>query len=138
MFHLSSSQVCLVLMSATVAWGAIALILERRIRRRAIESRPRLSDNEIFGQFYEQSGLAEDAVLHVWHEIASALHVDAGKIRPSDRMLQYRSKVFQPQSDLDSLDEWLCMLSRKSRLNPGKLDTIDDVVRFAVRCRQID
>jgi len=125
----------LMLIGVAVAYGAVAMARERHKRRKSIEGRAELGDDEIYIQFYENSRLPRDTVLHVWHEVARALHVDPGKIRPSDQMIQYKSKMFQLQSDLDHLDDWLCMLSRKSKLSPGRLDTVDDVVRFAVRCK---
>jgi hypothetical protein len=131
---MSGRVICWLLMGLGVVWGAVAMFRERFKRRKMLEGRVSLCDDEIYSQFYEQSGLPRSAALHVWHEVASALYVDSGKMRPSDQVIQYKSKVFQLQSDLDHLNDWLCMLSRKSKLNSGKLDTIDDVVRFAVQC----
>lgn len=120
-----------------LTWAMVAMARERINRRKMVENRPRLSDDEIYRQFYEQSGLQRRAVLLMWHEVAHALHVDPGKLRPSDRFSRPQPNIFHLRSDIDDLDDWLSMLSSKSKLNPAKLDTIDDLVRFAVQCEAV-
>lgn len=120
-----------------LTWAMVAMARERINRRRTVEDRPGLSDDEIYRQFYEQSGLQRGAVLLMWHEVAGALHVNPGKLRPSDRLSRPQPNLFHLRSDIDDLDDSLSVLSSKSKLNPAKLDTIDDLLRFAVQCKAV-
>ena len=115
---------------AAVVAGSVAVYYERRSRRRLFRGRPRLSDEEIYAQFYHSSGIPKGKILPAWHDIAQCLSVDPGLLRPTDRLSWLNTGVGLPQTDIDDLDVMIRFASRQSRILPGELQTIDDVVRY--------
>jgi len=131
---MSAQHYCIIAMGFVAVWGAYMMVRERRLRNASLGERPSLSEDQIYDEFYASSGLPRELVVRAWKETAGTLHIDAGKLRPSDEVKQLAAGGLQLQSDIDDLDVWLRVLSRKSRQNPDRLETIDDVVRFAALC----
>ncbi|MDR1275368.1 MAG: hypothetical protein LBL72_03145 [Candidatus Accumulibacter sp.] len=142
------SLICLVGVIATKGHpGAIAIAIfffvselsfQAKCRKcaAALREREPLGDAEIYRRFYASSGLDEDLVFKVWHEIAEFLEVPAGSLRPTDVF----GKDIGPDPpfctlghpDVEGL-EWLLSDRAKSRgISPEGFRTVDDYVRISV------
>jgi hypothetical protein len=65
---------------------AIVWHLRARTWRRAqFAGREILNDDEIFDHFFTGANLSKRLVLLQWHNVARAVHVAPGKLRPTDR-----------------------------------------------------
>jgi len=122
-------------MCLAALWGLWVGVLEGWVRRKRLQSRPELSDDEIYKHFYVQTDISKGSVLKAWHEVADALRVPPGKLRPLDQLAKLKVKFAVVESDLDGLSSWITGLARKGNKQlPDSFETIDEVVRFAAAC----
>jgi hypothetical protein len=70
--------------------------LERARRQAMLQSRLELSDDDIYKQFYANTGISQTEISKIWHKIAEILHVNSGQLRPDDNF-----------EDLLCLPKWL-------------------------------
>lgn len=52
--------------------------------RKVLSHRESLDDKRIYELYYSSSGIPFETVVELWHEVADALHIPAGKLRPTD------------------------------------------------------
>ena len=124
------------LMGAMLIYAIGAKFIERICRRSRIRARSHLSDDELYAEFYNTSEFPKTIIIRVWREVAELLHIDPGKLRPSDKITDFRSKIYQFQSDVDHLDTWVRMIRKGDNERAAPLYTIDDVIRFVSRSRR--
>ncbi len=104
--------------------------LERKHRRGKLKDRPVLSDADIISRFYSGYDIQKDAIIDFWHRISEILHVDAGKLRPDDKLIDLRGTRFSLFNDLDVLEHFIKSQIRKGAKGPEKSETIDNVIRY--------
>jgi len=71
-----------------IAVGGAVLLWEfipRRRRNERFKDREELAMDSIFNQFFAQARLPKALVVELWNEVANALGVPPGKLRPADR-----------------------------------------------------
>jgi len=70
-----------------VVGGGVLLweFIPRRRRNEHFKDREELPVDSIFNQFFAQAHLPKPLVLELWNEVANALGVPPGKLRPDDR-----------------------------------------------------
>lgn len=118
------------IMAAGLLWEFAARALERRIRRSRLAGRTALSDADICKLFADLK-VRPETVLQVWYEIASALHVNPGLLRPEDTFLLLNtSRDFRVNSDLEDLEHLLPAVAAGGR-DPRQLENLGDLVRSA-------
>jgi len=105
-------------------------LYERKYRRKRMEHRPNLSDEDIFQQFYAGSEFPKKQVLDFWHQISDVFHVDAGKLRPDDNLNDLCKKRFSIFSDLDALEHFINSKIRKGNRLSEKFETIDNIIQY--------
>jgi len=71
----------LVVASGVLVWNFVP----RRQRLKRFESRPDLSLDQIYGEFFGGRNLSKELVCELWKEVAESLHLPPGKLRPTDR-----------------------------------------------------
>jgi len=54
-------------------------------KKRFLNSRQTLSDEDIYLQYFSESGLSQPLVHELWQEVADAFRLPSGKLRPTDR-----------------------------------------------------
>jgi hypothetical protein len=104
---------------------------QRRQELRVIGARDELDDEAIYRSFYESSGLPQDSIRDVWHEIAESLRLPAGKIRPMDRFGKDVGRYLITSDDLDALHQRGRQRAKQLGLDLKfeTLMTVDDYVR---------
>lgn len=103
----------------------------RRAERKFLEDRPTLDLNAVYTEFYAHSGLAEDSVIEVWREVADALNIAPGKLRPTDRFGADVGRYFELSDKLDELHVAGLRRAKRLGVNPDfeQVKTVDDYVR---------
>ncbi len=86
-----------------VAVLSMSAVSSSRRTKEALGERPALSEDEIYRNFFGDSGIPKAVVLELWNEVASALSLPAGKLRPSDRFGQELGAYLITSEKLDSL-----------------------------------
>jgi hypothetical protein len=125
-----------------VAWVPIglgaavlgAVYYVRRQEAQVIRRRPRLDADSIYATYYASSGIPKNEVIEVWREIAGALNVPEGQLRPEDRFGKDIGRWLITSEELDTLSE----LGRKRAKEHGlsidfKINTVDEYVRAFTR-----
>ncbi|MFA5794919.1 MAG: hypothetical protein WC980_07650 [Candidatus Brocadiia bacterium] len=124
----------IVLIVSVVAFINIRKWVVRSRRRAYLRGREILSTSEIYDRFYNGSNVPQDAFYAAWNEIAKVLGVNAGQIRPDDKMINLKTGA--DSAPLESDLEWLIIDSIRWRPKhapePNKLLTLNDVVRLLV------
>ena len=121
----------ILLVAVAVAVGAAGIVQERCRRGALVRARAALSEEELYERHYRSSGIPKDAILGAWRDVAECLAVDAGKLRPEDRLRALHTGAGLPQTDMDDLDVMIRVASRQSGVEPtAPLETVDEVVRF--------
>jgi len=91
----------------TIILGALKMsAAESRLRRGVTLGRRLLTAEEIYELYFEQPGYLKQEVLLLWREIADALEVDPGLLRPEDRFGDDIGGGFVLTPELDTLSEW--------------------------------
>lgn len=127
-------------LTTAVNWGVIGAlvcisglatlvtpVVERMWRRRFLSDRAVMSCEEIF-QTFKDAVFDKEGFVRAWQEVASALHVDPGRLRPEDRLEDLRGVVAQLSifSDLDAVYQLPGV--RELALNKPDLTLADVVV----------
>jgi hypothetical protein len=116
------------------AIGTIALAAPRWQRKSelaSLERRTSLDDETIYSNYYADSSLTKESVMGAWREIASALKLPSGKLRPEDRFGRNIGTYLITSDNLDTLHE----LGRQRAERLGfaidfaKVTTVDEYVR---------
>lgn len=123
-----------------VAGLSYALVRERaRVggRRSRFQSRQSRSLSEIFQQEYVARGIDYDAFAALWTKMATTLHLDPGRLLPSDR---FSVELAPPPGheladELEEVGELLqdAASARGITLDPKEIEKIDDVVLLLCR-----
>lgn len=117
--------------------GVVAWIWQARVRgarNNFLETRPEMAIDEIYEKFYADKTVSKETVSRALAEIASALNVPAGRLRPSDRF----GKELAPPAGWEDDDELGVLASiAKDRLARAEADTtvesirtVDDYIRL--------
>lgn len=106
-----------------------------RSARKLFRTRPELTMQEIFAEFYSDSSLASRDVESAFQEIGKVLGVPPGKLRPSDRF----SGELAPRTGWEYDDGVSILSSRAERILAAQgrtgdslkdIQTVDDYVRL--------
>jgi hypothetical protein len=105
-----------------------------RIRRSRFAGRTPLDDNSFYERYYSSSGLRQDIVAQMRHEIETALRIPAQTLLPTDRFSTELSVVRGWEYTDDGPDElFLLNRDREKRLGVqiplAELKTVDDYIR---------
>ena len=118
--------------AGTVAWIWQARV--RGARNNFLETRPEMTVDEIYEKFYPDKIVSKETVSRALTEIASALEVPAGRLRPSDRF----AKELAPPAGWENDDELgaLALLTKdrlaksKAKATVENIHTVDDYIRL--------
>lgn len=121
-----------------VAASIASVVLAKQRSKRLLEDRATLSDEDIYRQYFAESGLPQPLVLELWREVADALHLPAGKLRPTDRFGQELGGYWITSDDLDALGQVVATRARRqgATLNLAEIKTLDEYVRRLVAIGQ--
>ena len=134
-----------VLVSMGIALTAVALddalgTSERAFRRRRLQDRTPHTYHAIYQLYYADSGIPEHVVTDIWRDVAGVLHVEAGRLRPGDRIvgsLGYHKKLRSSRSDIEALLKLVHARMEDGNLHDvRRLHTLDDVVRGLAAARR--
>lgn len=110
--------------------SASSLLLVRKQKECAFQSRPALTDEQIYRSYFSDAGLPQSIVLDLWHEVALALKVPPEKLQPSDRFGKELGGYLITSEDLDTLAEIAAARARKFSviINLESIATLGDYV----------
>ena len=108
---------------------AMSAISSSRRTKGILGQRPTLSEDEIYRNFFENSGVPKAVVSELWNEVASALSLPAGKLRPSDRFGQELGAYLITSEKLDSLAS-IATARAKERGGTADLSRIDTLGQY--------
>ena len=112
---------------------------ERIVRQQRLRSRLCYSDRAIYTLYYEREGMPKRDLNDAWHEAARILSVDAGRLRPNDRLcgeLGLHRSVRGSCSDVGMLLRHVTgKLAAKGLPQPDRFETFDDIVRSLIVAR---
>jgi hypothetical protein len=96
----------------------------------SLRKREILSDDEIYERFYALSGLNKTTVIEIWHEIADALDVPAGYIRPYDIFGENIGVYWITSEELDALSNLAERRMKRQKLSVDLvlIKTVDNYV----------
>jgi hypothetical protein len=126
----------IVVFGFAIAASIASFVFARQRGMRFFEERSPLSDDEIYRQYFAESGFPQPLVLELWHEVADGLHLPAGKLRPTDRFGQELAGYWITSDELDGLAQIAAARARRQgfTLNLAEVKTLDEYVRrFASR-----
>jgi hypothetical protein len=118
--------------SATIVACSLAITWWRRQSSlKVLLAREVLDDDKLYALFYGDTSLPKNDVLRAWHEIATALHMPAGCLRPTDRFGKDIGRYWITSDDLDVLAAKAKKLSTERGLivDLEALSTVDEFVR---------
>lgn len=126
----SVSVIGLAVIGGVLAWN----FLTRRQRLKRFENRPDLSLEQIHREYFSRENLPRELVSELWKEVAEALRLPPGKLRPTDRFDQ----VLTPPRGWEYDDEiWEVQWAAERRLKQSgtqvdlsQIITVGDYVRF--------
>lgn len=130
MLAMHKALIIFVLFVVTVAFGFLGKRFERTSRQEMLQDRADLSDDQIYQQFYLSSGIPKCKILDSWHDLADLLHVDSGRLRPDDRIIDLKGLVVTLESDIEDLAIEIGSRARRNSPKPDDLETVDGVVRY--------
>jgi hypothetical protein len=107
---------------------------ERQARRALLQHRPNLELRFVYEHFYSQFGFDQDQIISIWREIGRRLHVDPGRLRPTDTFALLRTNYVVFFSDVDEIEDYVRATRGRLRKDSVSLNTIDQVVRFIAEC----
>ena len=131
-------------------WGgllvlAVGLIVSavsyarKRATAHMLDARESISDEEIYRRFYASSSFDATQVQELWHEVANALGLPAGKLRPTDRFgRELGGRHLITSDDLDVLAD---VARRRAKRAGVAVDlpyvrTLDDYIRAFLSAKQ--
>lgn len=132
-----SWSVILFLAGIVIACGLAITWLHRQSSMKILLAREALDDDKLYSMFYSSSGLEKSNVLRAWHDVASALHVPADRLRPSDRFGKEVGRYWITSDELDALAAHAQELSveRGLTVDLEKISTVDEFVRQFARAQ---
>lgn len=89
--------------AGAAAWFLCGRSAERGARRNMLSDREQLSGELLYERFYGGSDISRDMLLEAWNQVASVLHVDPGRLRPTDKMDDLVAKQLRLETDIDEL-----------------------------------
>jgi hypothetical protein len=105
----------------------------RKVRRARLAVREKLSMQDLWAQYYPDSSIPPQVMEDALTTIATHIGVDAGRLRPSDVIGDFRLKHLELVStDFDDLfDDTLAMLpdTKEVWARLESVETVDDYVR---------
>lgn len=111
--------------------------IERAKRQAMLQSRPVLSDDDIYNQFYSNVDISITEASSIWHKIAEILHVNPGQLRPDDSfndllcLPKWLANCLVDSTDIDDLEYWTSTLKpNKNRLKCSPINTVDELMRY--------
>jgi hypothetical protein len=121
----AAALVVVVSIAAAWVWGSYS----GRARRQALQARPDLRIEELHRQFYSDSPITPSALTLALDEIALALDVPRGKLRPSDRFDRELAATpgWEADDDLGVLNE---LVVKRLGDRAEKVQTVDDYIRL--------
>ncbi len=119
--------VCVV---AALLWTFIPY--RRRLQR--FTNREDLSFDDIYSQFFRKSDLPKDQVMELWNEVAKALSLPPGKLRPTDRFAKELAPVEGWEFDDDIVEVYWAADRRLKKMglkvDHSNVHTLGDYVEF--------
>lgn len=96
-----------------------------------LQARQVLDDNALYSRYYADSGIPQARVLELWHEVASALRVSPGLLRPEDQFGKDIGAWSITSEDLDYLGQ---LAIKRAKVDGKSIDlqaikSVDDYVR---------
>lgn len=123
--------VAVMILGPALVASVVSFVLARWRSADIFATRDTLGDEQIFSQYFAQSGIAAPLVRELWHEVAETLHVPAGKLRPSDRFGHELGGYWITSDELDTLAQRAARRSRQADL--AEIKTLGEYVhRLAV------
>lgn len=120
-------------LSASVLAIGTLLMYAKSKRRTKMKLRERqdLNDDELYLQFYSNSGISQAKVMELWHEVADALKVAPGQLRPDDEFGKDIGTWSVTSEDLDYLGQ---LALKRAKIVGRSIDlqaikSVDDYVR---------
>jgi hypothetical protein len=99
-----------------------------------IRRRPRQDADSIYATYYASSGIPKNEFIEIWREIAGALNIPDGKLRPEDRFGKDIGRYLITSEELDTLSECGLKRAREHGLSIDfKINTVDEYVRAFTR-----
>jgi hypothetical protein len=113
----------------------VFLAIEDRFKRRATVGRSNLTGVQIYETYFKDFGYVKDDVLQLWYEIADALEIKAGLLRPQDRFGKDVGGGFVLTPELDLLTELAIERTERQGLTIDleAIETVDDYVKMFAR-----
>jgi hypothetical protein len=123
--------VCLVaVVGAVWAWNS----LPRRERLKRFESRPDLSVEQIYNDFFARENLPAELVSELWKEVAESLRLPPGRLRPTDRFDQELAAPKGWEHDDEILEvQWAAerrLKQCRTQADLSQIKTVGDYVEF--------
>jgi hypothetical protein len=97
-----------------------------------LRSRPTLSNEQVFENFYGDSGFDKVKVIELWLEIAQTLNVPSGQLRPTDRFGEDIGRYLVTSDALDVLSHIAGqrLKAKGSSQDLQGIKTVDDYVKI--------
>jgi hypothetical protein len=125
------------LLVVAAIYGLLSVLLPERMLRQRLSRRPPLSFEEIYRTSFQQLPYQRTLVEDVWNELANDLHLDANKIRPTDRFGEELVVKGFPLVDLnEAVDARLRERLRRNKANSevkaqiASIKTVLDYIEF--------
>jgi len=115
----------------SVLLGAGIYAFRKRRAKRFFSEREILTGDEIFAQFYGDTGFEKNDVLDIWKEVAEVLHVPYGSLRPTDKFGEQIRGYWLIDNELDELSDRTHSRLKKygKSVNLDKITSLDEYVR---------
>ena len=96
-----------------------------------LQERQILDDGALYLRYYADSGISQARVLELWHEVASALRVSPGLLRPEDQFGKDIGAWSITSEDLDYLSQLAIKRAKASgrSIDLQTIKSVDDYVR---------
>lgn len=132
---MNTGVVTAVIGGLVVAGGVLIwCLVPRRQRLKRFESRPDLSLDQIYSDFFAQRNLPKNQVCELWREVAESLRLPPGKLRPTDRFDQELAPPKGWEHDDEILDvQWAAERRLKKtgiKADLSQVKTLADYVEF--------
>ncbi|MDD5091961.1 MAG: hypothetical protein PHQ23_13725 [Candidatus Wallbacteria bacterium] len=97
-----------------------------------------MNDEQILKDFYYDSNLPPELVIHYWHSIARLLKVDAGKLRPYDKIYEFwkLKQVNFHSYDVEELETFMITETNENQEEENKISTVDEMIHFIIKNRR--
>lgn len=107
-------------------------VYPKRQKELFFSKREPLSEEDIYRQYFLDSGLSQPIVLELWSEVAKTLGIPVGKLRPADRFGQELGGYWFVGDELDVLSKMAIDRVRRSGavLDLSKITTLDEYIKI--------